>query len=142
MRPKVGRSPPMVVWLAVACLELLPLSPLPAKQPKPRHTLKGHAGKVYSLAFSPDGKTLASAGKAVQLWDVASGKKKATLLEDPDDIASVAFSPDGTTLASAGKEVQLWDVASGKKKATLKGHCDTVLSVAFSPHGKMLTSGS
>ena len=107
--------------------------------------LKGHLSAVWSLAFSPDGKTFASAGSddadAVILWDVASRKP----LDEPLKWAgaSVAFSPDGKTLASAGafETVILWDVASRKALGDpLTSHQIGVRSVAFSPDGKTLAS--
>ena len=108
--------------------------------------LKGHTSLVNSVAFSPDGKTLASAScdETIKLWDVATGKEQATLKGHMDAVWSVAFSPDGKTLASASwdKTIKLWDVATGKEQATLKGHMDAVWSVAFSPDGKTLASAS
>jgi WD40 repeat protein len=119
-------------------------SPLSAQEPKLRDTLKGHTNHVWSVAFSPDGKTLASgSGDAkIKLWNMASGKNTATLNTYTDYLHSVAFSPDGKTLASgSADQVKLWSVASGKNTATL-GHRDGVISVAFSPDGKTLASGS
>ena len=101
---------------------------------------------VFSVAFSPDGRTLAAGGEhgSLRLWDPTSGQLLRTLQTQSDDVSSVAFSPDGRTLAS-GKEdntIDLWDTASGKLLLTLQGHKDQVESVAFSPDGRTLASGS
>ena len=108
-------------------------------------TLEGHERWVFSVAFSPDGSTLASGSEdaTIKLWDVATGTLKATLEGHEDWVFSVAFSPDGSTLASGSEDatIKLWDVTSGVLKATLEGHEGSVSSVAFSPDGKTLASG-
>ena len=87
----------------------------PAKSP-PR--FEGHTRKVYSVAFSPDGKTLASGcdDHTIKLWDVATGKNIATLSGHTNGVRSVAYSPDGKTLASGSsdKTIKLWDVKPTK----------------------------
>jgi WD40 repeat protein len=117
----------------------------PSQQSEMQATLRGHTGSVSSVAFTPDAKTLASAGydKTIKLWDVKAGKEQATLQGHTGSVSSVAFSPDGKTLASLseGEAVKLWDVAGRKNTANLLGPQKYVRSVAFSPDGKTLATG-
>jgi WD40 repeat protein len=106
----------------------------------------GHTDSVNFVAFSSDGRTMASGSMdhTIKLWDLASGLELRTLAGHPRAVASVAFSPDGRTLASGSWDhtIKLWDVASGSELRTFAGHTDQVSSVAFSPDGRILTSGS
>jgi WD40 repeat protein len=123
-----------------------------AQEPSVQTTLKGHTGTVYSVAFTMDGKTLASGGgeRTVILWDVATGTQRVMLSGHTGHVRSVAFTKDGKTLASAGGSddfarpdgtVRLWDVAAGRELAVLK-HDHEVFCVAFSPDGKILAAAS
>ena len=126
---------------------LLLASSLSAQELKLDATLYGaHADAIASLAFSPDGKLLASGSgdKTIKLWDMAHHRNLATLRGHTNRVVQVAFSPDGKTVASGScdESIRLWDVASRKNIATLNGHTAVVTSVAFSPDGKTLASGS
>ena len=100
----------------------------------------------YSVAFSPDGRTLAagSGDHSIKIWDIASGREVTKLTGHAGIVNSVAFSPDGRMLASASLDhtVKLWDVASGAELRTLAGHTEVALGVAFSPDGHTVASAS
>jgi WD40 repeat protein len=104
-----------------------------------------HRGAVRSLAFSPDGKTLASASAdfTAKLWDVATGQVRAHLQRHTGPLGAVAFSTDGKLLATAGGDltVKLWEAASGRLLGTLRGHTGAVTCLAFAPDGRTLATG-
>jgi hypothetical protein len=106
-----------------------------------------YTGGVGSVAFSPDGTRLASAGfpeNRVKVWDVRTGQELLALKGHTFPVLSVCFSPDGKRIASAGKDrtVRLWDAQTGRELFALQGHTARVHSVCFSPDGKRLASAS
>jgi WD40 repeat protein len=110
----------------------------------PPTTLPGHRSGVLSLAFAPDGQTLASASgdHTVKLWDLSRHRERATLEGHTGAIFAVAFAPDGQTLAtgSIDQTARLWDAATGEARATLRAHTGPVLAVAFAPRGRILAT--
>jgi WD40 repeat protein len=125
-------------------------------------SLHADSGGVCCVAFSPDGKRLATAGMGlgagkpgqVKVWDVATGQETLALkfAADAGAVGCVAFSPDGKRLASGSRAnpykpgkpglVKVWELSTGQEVFTLKGHSDGIASVAFSPDGMRLASVS
>jgi WD40 repeat protein/serine/threonine protein kinase len=106
-----------------------------------------------SVAFSPDGRTLAHARRtagliggrgSVRLFDVSSGRERLTLQGHKGEVWSVAFAPDGKTLASGSEDrtIKLWDPVTGDQRLTLRGHDGRITTVAFSPDGTTLATAS
>jgi RNA polymerase sigma factor (sigma-70 family) len=110
-------------------------------------TLYQHTDRLWEVAYSPDGKRLASSGgdKAVLVWDTVKGKMVHTLAH-AGHVNSVVFTPDGKTLITASGSpaedplIQFWDLATGKERATLKGLPSLVHGLTLSGGGKVLVS--
>jgi WD domain, G-beta repeat len=108
--------------------------------------LEGHSHWVWGIAFSPDGKQLASASydRTVRVWGATTGATLQIFKGHSSYVRDVAFSPDSRQLASASddKTVRVWDAATGATRQILEGHSNSVNAVAFSPDGKQLASAS
>jgi WD40 repeat protein len=126
--------------------ERLPATPLPRVEGGEGRVRQGLQTSIWSLAHSPDGRTLAFSGWAwegIQLWDRTAGREAGTI---PGTHSSFAFAPDGKTLAAASNQVALWDVAGRRLGRRLAGDSrredgipyDGYTHVAFSPDGKLV----
>jgi WD40 repeat protein len=100
---------------------------------------------IRALAWSPDGKVLATASESgpVQFWDAASGQERLLVCDEHADVTCLAFSPDGAVLAlSQGNQVELRDAVTGQRRRALAGHIGAVRCLAFAPDGATLASGA
>jgi len=107
---------------------------------------QGHTAWIMCLAYSPDGKLIASGSRdeSLRLWDAETGQCLKTLHFAGSWVQSVTFSPDGHCLVIGGNDavVRIWDIAAERYQQTLKGHRDRILSLKFSADGQTLVSGS
>jgi eukaryotic-like serine/threonine-protein kinase len=109
-------------------------------------TYTGHANAVYAVAWSPDGKRIASGSgdNTVQVWHAADGNRASTFKGHTNTVYAVTWSPDGKRIASGSgdKIVQVWNAVDGSPLFTYTGHTNTVFAVAWSPDGSRIASGS
>ena len=112
-----------------------------------------HKGDIWTFAFSPDRKILASSSEdmTIRLWDAITGNEILTLPTYTNEVFAVAFSPDGKILAGGSvydsnlgrsDSIRLWEVPSGRILTTFTGHTSTVRVLRFSPDGETLASSS
>ena len=110
--------------------------------------LTGHESYALTIAYSPDGRLLASGSGdgAVRIWNTLTGEEAVAPLQiDDGAVFSVAFSPDGLRILSGTDRgaVHIWDIQMGRSvMSPLRGHSHRVCSVAFSPDGRLIASGS
>ena len=111
-------------------------------------TLTGHKEHVDNLAFSPDGKTIATSShidETIRLWDAHTGEHEKTFAAPHARyVRGLVFSPDGKTLASGSGDgtIRFWDTETSNEKHTFTGHSERIYSVAFNPNGDIIASGS
>lgn len=125
-----GKVPEIKIWSVEAQLELA--------------NLPAHGNGILALAFAPDGRTLATAGRdgTVRLWDVLLNQERLSLTAHSAPVNTLAFSPDGSVLATAGKDqtLRLWDTATGQERRAIAGVSGEIRSLAFSADGKYLAA--
>src|SRR6266516_905442 len=124
--------------------------PTTTPQSQPLFTYKGHSDRVEAVAWSPDGRRIASGSgdldftgdNTVQVWNASDGSHLFTYTGHSGEVEAVAWSPDGKRIASGSSDntVQAWDASDGNHALTYTGHSAGVWSVAWSPDGKRIVS--
>src|SRR5262249_26038438 len=141
-----------VLSIVLVCVSISMTKTCPAIKPaapEPLLTLEGHDLHVRSVAFSPDGRYLASgsADRSIALWNLQTGLIQTTYRIKEGTFSRLAFSPDGKSLAVANANgslpstVCLWNIETGKLDAELSGFESAIYAIAFSSDGKSLVAG-
>jgi WD40 repeat protein len=153
IRPSLrGRWTAGCLLAAGSVLVPLIIRPSPDNPEQPPGIILGsHHHPVRSVAFAPDGKTLASGGGwphlpgEIKLWDLTTRTERVALTDRHGVVYSLAFAPDGQALATAGlgASVRFWDAATGGERAGVQSPLpsDSAVQIAFSPDGRMLALG-
>src|SRR5438270_138555 len=113
---------------------------------KLRHTLRGHSDRIGRIAWSPDGRVLASGSddETIRLWDMQTGQLLRSLEGHSNMVTCVAWSPNGRVLVSCSYDnaIRLWDGQTGQPLRTLEGHTGPINSLSFSWDSRLLASKS
>ncbi|MGI5240909.1 Hsp70 family protein [Dactylosporangium sp. CA-139066] len=114
--------------------------------PMPALTLTGHTGAVNTVAWSPDGKTIAtsSVDHTARLWNAATGQPIATLTGHTNSVGKIVYSPDGESVVTVSGDatIRLWNAANGQPIDTYHGSAFIISTVVFSRDGGLLATGS